>query len=123
MSMRVLVVEDSIDNMVIATMILQSMGYTVIQAENGVDGYKMANEQHPDLVIMDYHLPGMNGLDTTRKMKDTDALRDIPVIALTSDIYAKQAFMDAGCDAYLAKPIRKGSLLRTVNQVLTAQAV
>ena len=120
MSKRVLIVEDSFDNMMIATAILQSMGYTVLQAENGVDGYNLTNTEKPDVVIMDYHLPGMNGLDATRKIKATDGICDIPVIVLTADIYAKRAFVEAGCDAYLNKPIRKGSLLRTVNQVLSA---
>ena len=120
MNKRVLIVEDSFDNMIIATAILQSMGYTVLQAEDGVEGFNLANSEKPDVVIMDYHLPGMNGLEATRRMKESDTLRDIPVIVLTADIYAKQAFVEAGCDAYLNKPIRKGSLLRTVNQVLSA---
>ncbi|GAB5493445.1 MAG: response regulator [Phototrophicaceae bacterium] len=121
--MRVLIVEDSPDNMIIAKMILQSMGYTVIEAINGLEGFDMTKNQKPDIVIMDYHLPGMNGVEATRKIKNSTDLNAIPIIALTADIYAKQAFVDAGCDAYLAKPIRKASLLRTVNQVLGAQAV
>mgnify|MGYP000141482058 CR=1 FL=1 len=119
--MRVLIVEDSPDNMMIAKMILQSMGYTVIEAVNGIEGFNMASEQKPDVIIMDYHLPRMNGVEATRKIKASAELNNIPIIALTADIYARRDFIDAGCDAYLAKPIRKGSLLRTVNQVLSVQ--
>ena len=119
MSLTVLVIEDSFDNMMIASMILESNGYTVLQAENGIDGYNMTLEHQPDVVIMDYHLPGINGLEVTRMIKADDAIRDIPIIALTADIYAKKDLLDAGCAIYLIKPIRKGSLLRTIKQVST----
>ena len=123
MSGRILIIEDSLDNMTIATLILESMGYTVFQAQTGYDGFKVALEQKPDVVIMDYHLPGINGLEATRMIKASQSISNIPVIALTADIYAKQPLLEAGCSAYLAKPIRKGSLLRTINQVLSAELV
>ena len=121
MSLTVLVIEDSFDNLMIATMILESKGYTVLQAENGIDGYKMTLEHQPDVIILDYHLPGINGLEVTHMIKAADTIRDIPIVALTADIYAKKDLLDAGCEIYLIKPIRKGSLLRAIKQVLTVQ--
>ncbi|MEL6526577.1 MAG: response regulator [Chloroflexota bacterium] len=123
MSHTILIIEDSPDNMMIVSMILQSMGYNTIEATNGVMGLDMVKTHQPDVVLMDYHLPGINGLDTTKTIKTSKKLCHIPVIALTADIYTKEDFLQAGCDAYLAKPIRKGSLLRTVQQVLNAVAV
>lgn len=123
MSHTILIIEDSPDNMMIVSMILQSMGYNTIEATNGVMGLDMVKTHQPDVVLMDYHLPGINGLDATKTIKTSKKLCHIPVIALTADIYTKEDFLQAGCDAYLAKPIRKGSLLRTVQQVLNAVAV
>ncbi|MEO1290664.1 MAG: response regulator [Chloroflexota bacterium] len=123
MSHTILIIEDSPDNMMIVSMILQSMGYNTIEATNGVMGLEMVKTHQPDVVLMDYHLPGINGLDATKAIKTSKNLCHIPVIALTADIYTKEDFLQAGCDAYLAKPIRKGSLLRTVQQVLNAVAV
>ncbi|MEL6406016.1 MAG: response regulator, partial [Chloroflexota bacterium] len=123
MSHTILIIEDSPDNMMIVSMILQSMGYNTIEATNGVMGLEMVKTHQPDVVLMDYHLPGINGLDATKTIKTSKNLCHIPVIALTADIYTKEDFLQAGCDAYLAKPIRKGSLLRTVQQVLNAVAV
>ncbi|MEM9952370.1 MAG: response regulator [Chloroflexota bacterium] len=116
--MKVLVVEDSIVNLEILSLILQAMGYDVMMAENGQEGYRLANEYRPSLIIVDYHLPGMNGIELVHKIRQNNSIAHIPIIAMTADIYAKNDLLNAGCDAYLAKPIRKGSLLRTITQVL-----
>ncbi|MEL6307025.1 MAG: response regulator, partial [Chloroflexota bacterium] len=61
MSHTILIIEDSPDNMMIVSMILQSMGYNTIEATNGVMGLEMVKTHQPDVVLMDYHLPGING--------------------------------------------------------------
>lgn len=121
MDTKVLCVEDNANNMEIIRLILRTMGYTVLEAVTGEAGYEMAQRDKPDIVLMDYHLPGMSGLDTTHLFKQDPNLCDVPIIVLTADYDARNAFMKAGCDAYMTKPVRRTNLLRTVNQVLSAQ--
>ncbi len=84
MSKRVLVVEDQEDNMQIMNDMLASAGYQVIQAVTGIEGVAMAESHKPDLILMDVMLPGLDGYEATRRIKDNAALRHIPVIAVTS---------------------------------------
>ena len=123
MTNQVLIVEDSPDNMIIVSFILQRMGYEVVEAWTGIEGYQQVLDILPSLIITDYHLPGLNGVELVKKIRDTESIAHIPVIAMTADIYARPELMQAGCDAYITKPVRKGILLRTINQVLSAQAV
>ena len=115
--MRILIVEDSEMNLEIVRVILMAMGHDVIEAHDGNHGFDLALAEQPDLILTDYHMPGMTGIEMVQKIRVTPGIQHIPVIAMTADIYAKDDLMQAGCDAYLAKPIRKGSLLRTIHQV------
>ncbi len=118
--MKVLIVEDSDMNMEIVSLILQRMGYDVYEAWTGTEGYQQALDIQPSLIIMDYHLPGLNGVELVKKIRETESIAHIPVIVMTADIYSRPELMEAGCDAYLTKPVRKGTLLRTINQVISA---
>ncbi len=84
MSKRVLVVEDQEDNMRIMHDMLSSAGYVVIKAVTGYEGVAMAESHKPDLILMDVMLPGLDGYEATRRIKDNAALAHIPVIAVTS---------------------------------------
>jgi len=119
MAAHILVTEDSEDGMMIATTILKRMGYSVCQATSGLEALSVATVQKPDLILMDYHLPGLTGIEATRVLKVRNETKHIPIIAVTADIYSKQMFLDAGCDAFLTKPIRRSKLLRIVHQVLS----
>ncbi len=107
MSKRVLVVEDQEDNMQIMNDMLASAGYEVVKAVTGHEGVAMAESHKPDLILMDIMLPGLDGYEATRRIKDDAALRHIPVIAVTS--YAldgeESRAEEAGCDAYFSKPV------------------
>lgn len=118
MGKSVLVVEDSEVNMEIVRVILTRIGYDVLEAYDGQSAYDMALVQQPDIVLMDYHLPGITGLDVVHLFKDHDDLRHIPIVALTADIYAEQEFLDAGCVDYISKPIRKTMLTRVIHDIL-----
>lgn len=118
MDVTVLCIEDDPLNMRLIRGILNTMGYTVLEAMTGELGLEIAKDDKPDIVIMDYHLPGIDGLEATQLFKQHDDLRDIPIIAITADLYARQAFMSAGCVAYMTKPLRRTTLLRTITQVL-----
>ncbi len=120
MSKRVLVVEDHEDNMRIMSDMLSSAGYEVIKAVTGVEGVAMAESHNPDLILMDIMLPGLDGYEATRRIKDNAALRHIPVIAVTS--YAmdgeESKAEEAGCDAYFSKPVSPRTLLAKVREYI-----
>ena len=118
----VLIVEDSEDNRLIYSMMLEYAGYRVVQAVNGADGIEQARAVSPDLVLMDVSIPVIDGLEATRRLKADAATRHIPVVALTAHALAtdRQRALSAGCDGYLAKPIEPRAVLREVQRFLGA---
>ena len=116
----VLVVEDNDLNLKLVKRLLQLGSYQVLEAQDAEKGIQLAGEHLPDLILMDIQLPGMDGLSATRLLKKDDALKNIPVIALTS--YAMQGdeekAMEAGCAGYLTKPINTRDFLEHIDQYL-----
>jgi len=116
----VLVIEDNEMNMKLARSLLQIGKYSVLEAIDAETGIRLAREHHPDLILMDIQLPGLDGLTATQKIKNDPAMKDITIVALTS--YAMQGdekkTMDAGCAGYIAKPIDTRSFLETVGEFL-----
>jgi len=114
--MKVLVIEDHPVNMKLASDLLTTKGYTVLQANDAETGIRMARQDAPGLILMDIQLPGMDGLTATRVLKNDDNTKHIPVIALTA--FARKGdeerILSAGCDGYIAKPIRYKAFLETV---------
>ena len=96
---------------------LLAMGnYKILEATDAESGIQMAYEHHPDLILMDIQLPGMDGLEATKIITNDGDLKDIPIVALTS--YAmhgdEKKAKSAGCTGYIAKPINTRSFLDTV---------
>jgi two-component system cell cycle response regulator DivK len=118
----VLIIEDNPANMTLAAFLLQSKGHTVLKATDAEAGLTMAREQCPHLILMDIQLPGMDGLQATGLLKANDTTREIPVIALTALAMKgdEERIMAAGCDGYIAKPIRYQDFLATIEATLTA---
>jgi CheY-like chemotaxis protein len=117
----ILYVEDDPISQKMIYKMLRHMGYDIIYAETGKEALQKIRRQRPILILMDYHLPGgMDGLEITRRLKDNSDYHDIPVVALTADESSRADFEEAGADAYLNKPIRRGVLLRTITQVLNS---
>jgi len=112
----ILIVEDNPANMKLAVFVLEQAGYRVLSAADAELGLTLAREQHPDLIMMDIQLPGMDGLAATALLKQDEATRKIPVIALTALAMKgdEARIREAGCDAYIAKPIRYQEVLATV---------
>ena len=117
---RVLVVEDNPANMTFAVFLLQSAGHTVLSATDAEAGLTLARDEQPDLILMDIQLPGMDGLEATALLKRGDATRAIPVIALTALAMKgdEERIRAAGCDAYIAKPMRYKDVLATIDAQL-----
>jgi two-component system cell cycle response regulator DivK len=120
MSKRILVVEDQEDNRQILRDLLNSVGYQILEAEDGVRGVAAAETERPDLILMDIQLPLVDGYEATRRIKANPALRAIPIIVVTS--YALSGDEDkaraAGCDDYNTKPYSPRALLAKINEHL-----
>jgi len=103
----VLVVDDSIDNLTAISLHLQQSGFRVATATNGEEGVRVAALTKPDIIVMDLAMPGVDGLESTRMIRQNENLKDIPVIALTafSTEGFRRAAHDTGFDGYLTKPI------------------
>jgi len=112
----VLYIEDNYHNRRIVRKILQSRGYILVEAEDGVSGLAMVHELKPPLILLDIGLPGIDGLEVIARVKADPNLRDIPVIALTASAMRgdKERFLEAGCDDYLSKPIQAMELINKV---------
>jgi two-component system cell cycle response regulator DivK len=113
---RVLVVEDNPTNMTLARFLLQSAGHTVLSATDAEAGLTLARAERPNLILMDIQLPGMDGLEATAQLKRDGATGNIPVIALTALAMKgdEERIRAAGCDGYIAKPMRYQEFLATV---------
>lgn len=117
--LRVLYIDDDEINRDIVKRILSRAPYPVelSEATDGNDGVAMASEKHPDLVLMDFHMPGIAGPEATRQIRANEKLADVKIIALTADIYSRSNFEQAGCNSYLTKPIRKNALLHAIAEL------
>lgn len=103
----ILVVDDSADNVALISLDLQQQGYRVVTAANGEDAIAVATQMSPNLILMDINLPNLDGLAATRRIREHDALRDVPVVAITAfgtEGFQRAAY-DAGVLGYLTKPI------------------
>ena len=112
----ILIVEDNELNMKLVRSLLQLQKYNIIEAENAEKGLQLARDHHPDLILMDIQLPGMDGLRATELILNDNDLRNIPILALTS--YAmegdREKAMAAGCAGYITKPIDTRSFSKTI---------
>lgn len=118
MNKMILVIEDQEDNRRILRDLLTNSGFEVIEAVTGTDGVRMAETHHPDLILMDIQLPGIDGYEATRRIKANQDLQKIPIIVVTSYALSGddvKAF-EAGGDAYVAKPFSPRSLLAKIRE-------
>lgn len=113
---KILIVEDNPANMKLAIFLLESAGHTALSARDAEAGLTLARNEHPNLILMDIQLPGMDGLEAVVLLKRDDATRVIPVIALTALAMKgdEERIRAAGCDGYIAKPIRYQEFLATI---------
>jgi len=116
----ILIVEDNQTNAQLLKDVLVIKGYEVFIVTNGDDALASMEASKPDLVLMDVQLPGMDGYEVTRKMRENPQTKELPVIAVTA--YAlkgdKKKAMDAGCDGYMSKPINTRELPKMVENLI-----
>jgi CheY-like chemotaxis protein len=113
----VLIVEDNIDNRSIYSTILLFVGYSVLEAENGAEGVRLATEYRPDLILMDLSMPVLDGWGAIARLKADPATSDIPVCALSAHVPfgdMLERARTAGFTCYLTKPIEPKEVLKEV---------
>jgi len=117
---KILLIEDNAQNRYLTTFLLEQHGYEVSHAPTGPRGLEMAATVRPDLILLDIQLPGMDGHAVTRALKDNPALKQIPVIAVTS--YAmvgdREKCLDAGAEGYIEKPIDPDTFVAEIERFL-----
>ncbi len=122
---KVLVVDDEIHIVHVVTIKLRNNGYDVVSASDGAEAYELACSEKPDIVVTDYQMPVMTGLELIEKLRQTEQTADVPVIMLTARSFAvedeqKQRLKISKC---LSKPFSPKELLRDIEDVLYQQAV
>ena len=123
--LRVLVVEDNPTNRMIATKLLESLGAVVATAADGYLGVEAAARGGFDLILMDVQMPGIDGMEAARRIRALGGpAADTPIVALTANVLAHQrrAYLDAGMDGVVGKPVSPGSLLREIARLSAAAA-
>jgi CheY-like chemotaxis protein len=118
---RVLVVEDNDMNMQLVEYLLEEGGYQIIKAASGEEALSIARgEEQVDLILMDIHLPGIDGLSVVHEMKSDSRISSIPILALTAHAMRgdRDRFLEAGCDGYISKPIDVKTFLTSIRQYL-----
>lgn len=117
---RVLIVDDSPTETYKLTGMLEKNGHAVITAETGEEGVSIAKKEHPDVVLMDIVMPGLNGFQATRQLNKNNETTEIPVIIVTTkDQETDRVWgIRQGAKAYLTKPIDEKLLMETIKEVM-----
>lgn len=104
---QILYIEDNPDNQRLVQRVLSARGYQVVIAEDGPSGLTLARTTHPSLVLVDLGIPGLDGYETTTRLRSLAHMHNVPIIALTADASpgSRERALVAGCDGYLSKPI------------------
>lgn len=122
---KVLVVDDEIHIVHVVAIKLRNNGYDVISADNGAEGYELACSEKPDIIVTDFQMPVMTGLELVEKLRQQDDTKDIPVIMLTARSFAiskeqRDQLQISGC---LSKPFSPRELLGNIEDVLYQKKV
>ena len=106
-SAKVLYIEDNVENRTLVKRVLEVEGYVVLEADDGIDGLRVAREEAPDLILIDINLPEVDGYEVTTRLRQMEGMNNIPIVALTANVLKgdRERSLDAGCDGYIQKPI------------------
>ncbi|GLS24596.1 response regulator [Marinibactrum halimedae] len=120
MAHKILVVEDNPDNQKLVSWILEDEGYEYKCAATGEESLSLVDEERFDMVLMDISLPGMDGKETTRKMRERSNLKGLPIIAVTAHAIKgeRESILESGVNGLITKPIDEGELLAILQKHL-----
>jgi len=121
---KVLVADDEIHIVHVVAIKLRNNGYEVISAENGVEAFELACKEKPDIIVTDFQMPGMSGLQLVEKLRQNDQTKDTPVIMLTARNFAvdDEQKKDLNISEFLSKPFSPRELLRCIEDILYQKA-
>ncbi len=116
---RVLIIEDNPDNMVLITRLLEKFGYQTLKATTGFEGIEIALKEKPDFILLDIQLPDIEGTEVLRRIRDVEACKNIPIIAVTSYAMSgdRQRLLSAGCNGYIEKPIDPEHIISQIREL------
>jgi two-component system cell cycle response regulator DivK len=119
----ILIVEDNEKNRKLVRDVLQFKGYRTIEAETGEDGVTLAIQHKPDLILMDYQLPGIDGIEAFRRIRGDASTAPIPIMAVTASAMPEEAkkMKEAGFDGFQTKPINVKEFLQAVAAVFSGK--
>jgi two-component system alkaline phosphatase synthesis response regulator PhoP len=122
---KVLVVDDEIHIIHVVAIKLRNNGYEVISAENGIEAFELACEEKPDIIVTDFQMPVMTGVELVRKLRENEATKDIPVIMLTARGFAIEDAQkeELRISEFLSKPFSPKELLRSIEDLLYQKTV
>lgn len=123
MTKKVLIVEDNELNMKLFNDLLEAHGYSTVQTRDGARVLDLARDEQPDLILMDIQLPEVSGLEVTSWLKKDEALKHIPVIAVTAFAMKgdEDKIREGGCEDYISKPISVSEFVGKINKYLVPQ--
>ena len=120
MSVKILTIDDSKTIRLIVAKSFKPYDCTVIEAENGVVGLAAATRERPDIILLDCHMPNMNGIETIRRLRENPFWAHIPIIVTTGDVFSAtiERLLEAGATTYLKKPIDHLALRKAISLYL-----
>jgi two-component system, cell cycle response regulator DivK len=120
---RILVIEDNTKNLKLVRDVLQFAGFEIIEATSGEDGVELAAREHPDLVLMDLQLPGIDGTEALRQIREMPDVGQVPVLAVTAFVMDedRRRANRAGFDGYVEKPLSVRALTEQVRALLAPE--
>jgi len=125
MKHTILLIEDNEHNLYLETFLLEQNGFKVVAARSGPEGIALAAKTQPDLILLDIQLPLMDGYAVARELRKNQALKDVPVVAVTS--YAmvgdRERSLEAGCNGYIEKPINPDTFRSEIEKYLQPKLV
>lgn len=123
MDKKILYIEDDLFSRRLVRHILEREGFAVIEADDGLSGIQAALDQKPDLILMDLHIPGLDGYEAATKLKSMPSLSDTPIVALTAQAVSgdRERSLISGCDGYIAKPIQPETLVPRIRAFLEGE--
>lgn len=122
---KVLVADDEIHIIHVVSIKLRNNGYEVIAANNGAEAYELACTEHPDIIVTDYQMPFVTGIELIEKLRKNEETKDMPVILLTARSFAiSGALKDSlGIEECLSKPFSPKELLKSIQDILYQRAL